>query len=146
MIPIYKRVVAQALHCNKGISLIEILIAVIIIIIFTFQIIPWQISSSKHTCNYNRMVSTCRIIERQIEQQRILINSNPDEQFPAFKNQSNITTWDSTVLPPLKCNWYIEAAQNSFAQSLDNVCWVTIVAHYSTTDSLIVKTAIAKNF
>ena len=131
---------------NRGIGLLEILVSAVLIVIFTSQILPWQLSSWKRTSGYNRVVAASRIIERQIEQRRIIINANPDIQYPRFRSMTDTTIRDSCVTPPITCDWHITPARNSSGDTLDNVCRVTIVAHYTTGDSLVVKTSISRNF
>jgi type II secretory pathway pseudopilin PulG len=131
---------------NSGITMLEIVMAAALILIFAGLIIPWQMSSWKRTSGYTRMTSASRIIEKQIEQRRITISMNPDSNYQKFKTLTDTTLWDSTITPPIKFTWNITPAKDPFGNTLNNVRWVKITARWGVTDTLVVRTAIAKNF
>lgn len=136
----------EAVNNNHGITMLEIVMTAALILIFAGLIIPWQISSWKRTSGYTRMTNASHIVEKQIEQRRIIISTNPDSNYLKFKNLTDTTLWDSTLTPPIKFTWNITAAKDPFGNTLDHVRWVKITARWGVNDTLVVRTAIAKNF
>jgi type II secretory pathway pseudopilin PulG len=129
-----------------GITMLEVVITTILVLIFAGLILPWQVSSWKRTSGYTRTTTACQIIEKQIEQRRILISMNPDLNYTKFRNLADTTLWDSTSKPPIKFYWKIAAAKDRNGVALVNVRKVIITATLGVKDSLVVTTSIAKNF
>lgn len=131
---------------NAGITMLEVVITAALVLVFASLILPWQVSSWKRTSGYTRMTTACQIIEKQIEQRRILISMNPDTNFVKFRNLADTTLWDSTSKPPMKFNWRMSPARDLNGVALVNVRRVTVTATWGIKDSLVVATSIAKNF
>jgi type II secretory pathway pseudopilin PulG len=144
----------QAMVKNaSGLSLIEVLLSIIIIATSAVVVLMWQKTSWSQTSYTNRLMVAGHVIEKQVEQRRMLIAQNPDQNFltfkDAFKSKDSLII-DNSVTPPIKVLWNIkDTLIDPAGDHLDNVCWVKLRAFWDgarKNDTLQVITCIAKDF
>lgn len=134
---------------TSGFSLIEVALSILIIVISAIVVLMWQKTSWSQTSSTNRLMVAGHIIEKQIEQRRMLIAQNPATNFTAFKSLSTLTIIDSSLTPPIKTEWVMkDTLKDPAGNLLANVRWVQIKASWGSgkNDTLKVVTCIAKNF
>jgi len=144
-------------HESSGFTLIEVLLAMIIISVSAVAVLMWQKTSWSQTSSTNRLMVAGQIVEKQIEKQRMAIARDPVDSFAAFKtaysytnNSSGVIVVDSTVSPPVLVRWIVyDTLHDPNLHAIRNVCKVNLTAWWTgckPTDSLQVETRIAKNF
>lgn len=134
-----------------GFTMIEVLLAMIIIGISAVAVLMWQKTSWSQTSSTNRLMVAGQIVEKQIEKQRMIIAQNPAANYATFIANSSITTTDSSVTPPVTVKWTIYSAdslKDPTGVNITNVRKVKIKAGYGSgpNDTLNVITAISKDF
>lgn len=134
------------MRSEKGITMLEIVFTAAIILTFAGLILPWQLQSWKRTSGYSRTLSACQSIEKQIEQCRILISMDPEVNYAKFAQLKDTTIWDNAANPPIKFIWKMTSAKDKFGAVRPNIRKVQITAFVGPKDSIVVNTAIAKNF
>jgi prepilin-type N-terminal cleavage/methylation domain-containing protein len=140
------------LNNTHGFSLIEVLLAVIMIAICAIGMLMWQKSSWLQTSNTNKLMVAGQVIEKQIEKQRMIIAENPVVNFDQFTytflNKTVILT-DSSTTPFIKVRWNVyDNLLDPSGHSVRNVYQVKLAAWWGTqkVDTLKVTTCIARNF
>ena len=134
-----------------GFTMIEVLLAMIIIAISASAVLMWQKTSWSQTSSTNRLMVAGQVIEKQIEKQRMLIAQSPATNYATFISNSSMTIVDSSVTPYLTVFWTIYAAdslKDPNGNNLNHVRKVQIKAGYGNgqKDTLTVVTAISQNF
>ena len=126
----------------KGFAIMEILLLMVIIGIIGANILFLQNSTWKRTGSSNRLLIAGQMIEKQIEQLRMYVDNNPEENFPP--SDSSITE-NGIVL-----RWVFLPANRPVGSSvsLSHIRKCDFLAHWGTDngDSLRVTTYLAKNF
>jgi Tfp pilus assembly protein PilV len=143
----------RAIFKNKaGLTLIEVLLSVVIIVTSAVAVLMWQKTSWSQTSYTNRLMVAGHVIEKQIEQRRMLIAQNAATNFVAFKSafvNNDLTIIDSSVTPPIKVRWFVkDTLSDPSGNALSNVVWVRLKANWGsgTKDTLTVYTCISKDF
>jgi type II secretory pathway pseudopilin PulG len=134
---------------TSGFSLVEVLLAIIIITTSAVAVLMWQKTSWSQTSYTNRLMVAGHVIEKQIEERRMLIAQDPQTNFAAFKALTTLTIVDNSLNPPITVNWEMKDTLKDPAGNLmPNVRWVRIKASWGSgsKDTLQVITCIAKNF
>jgi prepilin-type N-terminal cleavage/methylation domain-containing protein len=134
-----------------GFTMIEVLLAMIIIAMSAVAVITWQKTSWSQTSSTNRLMVVGQVIEKQIEKQRMIIAEHPVANYATFIGNSTITLVDSSVTPRITVKWTIYAAdslKDLYGNNVKNVRKVQIKAGYGSgkNDTLTVVTAISQNF
>jgi type II secretory pathway pseudopilin PulG len=133
---------------SRGMTLFEILLSIIVIAISATVFITWQQISWTRTKNNNRLMIAGQIIEKQIEQRRLIIARNPAVEFENFKTMHNTTVVDNSVTPPVSVLWLLSPAFDPNGSEITNVKKVELVATWGSgpDNELRVFTCIAKDF
>jgi prepilin-type N-terminal cleavage/methylation domain-containing protein len=137
---------------EKGFTLIEVLLAMIIVMVSATSVLMWQKTSWSQTSSTNRLMVAGHVIEKQIEKRRMTIAENPSANFASFIQNSTMVVIDSSVTPYITVLWTIYAPDSlkdpQTGNNLNNVRKVQISAGYGSgsADTLKVVTAISKNF
>jgi prepilin-type N-terminal cleavage/methylation domain-containing protein len=137
---------------EKGFTLIEVLLAMIIVMVSATSVLMWQKTSWSQTSTTNRLMVAGHVIEKQLEKQRMTIAENPSANFASFVQNSTMVVVDSSVTPYITVLWTIYAPDSlkdpQTGNNLNNVRKVQISAGYGSgpADTLKVVTAISKNF
>jgi prepilin-type N-terminal cleavage/methylation domain-containing protein len=134
-----------------GFTMIEVLLAMIIIAISASAVLMWQKTSWSQTSSTNRLMVAGQIIEKQIEKQRMLIAQSPATNYATFISNSSITIVDSSVTPYMTVFWTIyapDSLKDPSGNNVNHVRKVQIKAGYGNgkKDTLTVVTAISQNF
>jgi Tfp pilus assembly protein PilV len=133
-------------------TMVEVLLSMIIIITSAFAVLMWQKTSWSQTRTTNRLMVAGHIIEKQIEQQRMIIAQDPATNFAAFKTNyvnKTVLVIDSTVRPYITVKWNVyDTLHDPQGYIIKNVYQAKLAASWGTgqTDTLKVTTCIAKNF
>jgi type II secretory pathway pseudopilin PulG len=142
-----------------GFTLVEVLLAMIIIMVSATSVLMWQKTSWSQTSSTNRLMVAGHIVDKQIEQKRMFIAQNPVANFAAFKagfvGRDSIIV-DNSLSPPISVRWHAYDTLTDPRDSLihdkqnnRNVVRVVLTAWWPGAkpgDSLQLDTRIAKNF
>jgi Tfp pilus assembly protein PilV len=135
---------------TSGFTMIEVLLSILIIVTSAIVVLMWQKTSWSQTSSTNRLMVAGQIIEKQIEQRRMLVAQDPTNNFTSFKSLSTLTIIDSSLTPPIQTDWVMkDTLKDPAGNLLANVRWVQIKASWrgcGKNDTLKVVTCIAKNF
>lgn len=133
---------------NRGFTLIEIIIAIVIIVISAVVFLVWQRSTWSRTGNTNRLMAAGQIIEKQIEKRRMVIAEKPLVNYEMFKLLKDTTIIDTSVTPPVTVYWKINPAYSPDGKEVFHVRKVDITASWGSgqNDTLKVTTCIARDF
>lgn len=136
-----------------GFTMVEVLLAMIIIATSAVAVLMWQKTSWSQTSSTNRLMVAGQIIEKQIEKQRMFIAQNPVTNFATFKtgfdNRDSVVV-DNSVIPWVSVRWHAyDTLHDPHGNLITDVFKVNLTAWWTgckPTDSLKVETRIAKNF
>lgn len=135
---------------NKGFTLVEVLIAVVMISICAVSTLMWQKTSWERTARTNRIIVAGQVIEKQVEMIRQTIAQNPKTNFDQFKDRfidNDVVIIDSSSAPFIHVRWNVYDTLHSPTNKLiKNVCQVKLAAWWNKQDTIRVTTCIAKNF
>jgi|SRR5271157_2402578 prepilin-type N-terminal cleavage/methylation domain-containing protein len=136
-----------------GFTMIEVLLAMIIIATSAVAVLMWQKTSWSQTSSTNRLMVAGQIVEKQIEQQRMIIAQNPVPNFQTFKttfDNKDVVIVDNSVSPPVSVRWHAyDTLHDPNGHLITDVFKVNLTAWWTgakPTDSLQVETRIAQNF
>ena len=71
---------------------------------------------------------------------------DPEVNYAKFAQLKDTTIWDNAANPPIKFIWKMTSAKDKFGAVRPNIRKVQITAFVGPKDSIVVNTAIAKNF
>jgi prepilin-type N-terminal cleavage/methylation domain-containing protein len=136
---------------SGGFTMIEVLLAMIIIAVSAVAVLMWQKTSWSQTSATNRLIVAGHVITKQIEKQRLQIAESPVNNFAAFIQNSSMVIVDSSITPYLQVQWTIysvDSLKDPNNIDIANARKVKISVGYGTrpTDTLTVITAISRNF
>jgi prepilin-type N-terminal cleavage/methylation domain-containing protein len=133
---------------RNGFTLLEMLISLTVIGFAASFLIYAQQSTWKMSGNSNKLSTAAQIIEKQIENRRMVIARDPVNNYARFKALSDTTIIDNSVTPSVKVVWHISAKTDVNGSNIENVRKVILNASwgYNNGDSLTVETCIGKNF
>jgi Tfp pilus assembly protein PilV len=139
---------AAIFRTHTGLTLMEILMAIVVMTISAGLFIKWQGTTWKQTADANRLRMASFIIEKQIEARRLTITRNPANNFTAFAALTDTTIIDNSVKPPVTVKWVISNAKNPANANIVHVRKVDLIASWGSgkNDSLRVTTCIAQDF
>jgi prepilin-type N-terminal cleavage/methylation domain-containing protein len=128
---------------NRGFSLLEILVSLVIVGIIGVSIISLQTSVWKNSTTSNRMLLAGQLIEKQIESIRMGIDQNPISNFPPKEG--------ALTENGISLSWKIFSAyrpKGATTTELKNVrrCVFTATWGKNKGDTLLVTTYISKFF
>ncbi len=137
----------------QGFTMIEVMLAGIIIATSAVAVLMWQKTSWSQTTSTNRLMAAGQIVEKQIEKQRMVIAQNPVTNFQTFKttfDNHDVVVTDSSVTPPVSVRWHgYDTLHDPNGHVITDVLKVNLTAWWTgckPTDSLQVETRIAQNF
>jgi len=130
---------------HNGFTMVEILVAIVIIAISGTTFLMLQRNTWFGTMNSNKILQAGQIIERQIEDKRMQIASNPGNFASVISAMNNVTVQDSNKIDVV---WKVSSAYDKSGVSITNVRTVELRAKSrSANDTLVlVTTCISKNF
>jgi prepilin-type N-terminal cleavage/methylation domain-containing protein len=136
---------------SGGFTLIEVLLAMIVISVSAVAVLMWQKTSWSQTSATNRLMVAGHVITKQIEKQRLTIAENPLVNFASFVQNSSMVIVDSSITPYLQAQWTIYSPDSLKDPNNNDIMTarkVKICVGYGTrpTDTLTVITAISRDF
>jgi prepilin-type N-terminal cleavage/methylation domain-containing protein len=133
---------------RNGLTMLEVLLSIIIIAISAVIFLAWQKTSWYQTNRSNRMMVAGHVIEKQIEQRRMLIAQKPELNYAAFAALAETTITDSTTRPPVTVRWVMSSINDPTGVAVQHVRKVDLTARWGSgsSDSLRVSTCISKDF
>lgn len=137
----------------NGFTLVEVLLAMIIIATSAVAVLMWQKTSWSQASTTNKLMVAGQVVEKQIEKQRMIIAENPVQNFPKFKtgfdNVDSVIV-DTTVTPMISVRWHAyDTLHDPNHHLITDVFQVKLAAYWPgamSSDTLYVEARIAKNF
>jgi Tfp pilus assembly protein PilV len=137
----------------SGLSLIEVLLSMIIIVVSAIAVLSWQNSSWAQTKTTNRLMVAGHIVDKQVENQRMIIARDPPDSFPVFKTRfdnNDVTIIDSSVSPFVSVKWHgYDTLHDPHGHLITDVLQIKLTAWWAgckVSDSLKLETRISQNF
>ena len=134
---------------SSGLTLIEVLIAMIIVTIGAVSFLLFQKTSWLQAAKTNRYLLAGQVIQKQIEKKRMWIASNPDSNYASFISPGackQVTEIDSSTTPQISITYNICDTLHAPDNSTMHACQVDVTASWGTSDNLKVTTCFARNF
>jgi type II secretory pathway pseudopilin PulG len=134
---------------ESGLTLIETLLSVLIIVISAVIFLMWQKTSWSRTTTTNRLMVAGHVVQKQIEWRRMAIAQNPLTNFSSFRAMTDTTIVDNSVKPPVTVRWIISDTLHApNGDHVQNAVRVQLIASWGSgkNDTLKVSTNIAKDF
>lgn len=137
----------------NGFTLVEVLLAMIIIATSAVAVLMWQKTSWSQSSATNKLILAGQVVEKQLEAQRMNIANNPNANFTAYKtgfdNRDSLVA-DQTVTPPIYVRWHaFDTLHDPNGHLITDVLKLNAAAYWvgaKPSDTLFVETRIAKNF
>ncbi|NLE01680.1 MAG: hypothetical protein GX640_17585, partial [Fibrobacter sp.] len=108
----------------------------------------WQKWTWTNTSDNNRLMIAGHVIEKQVENRRMIIAMDREKNYAAFKSLSDTVIVDNSVSPAVTVEWKITPAYDLNGNEIPNVRTADLTASwgYNKGDTLRVRVSIAKDF